>query len=294
MLAFLNALASAVQGKGTIGLSAAQARTFATHAVPSDTEGMTYGNGIMHVAQDGRSYLHHTGGMLSFSSSFHVDAASGVGAFASTTLSAFADYRPRLLTRFAVDVFTNVLSGRAIPASPALDVGLPNAASYVGRYAGPAGGFEIKPGSPLRIVAAGQTAPLLPVAENIFRSPHPAFRQFSFLFERSGGVVTLASWGPNSYARDGTSASVPVSDPKLARFAGRYINDNPWYGPMPVVERGGRLWVGTETPMTMIGENLWRVGNEDWSPERASFADFIDGQPQAFRFSGVKFPRHEV
>ena len=88
-----------------------------THAVPSDTPGMSYGNGLMHVGNGGRSYLHHTGGMVSFSSSFHVDVASGVGAFASSTLSAFAEYRPRLLTRFAVDALTNAAAGKPLPVT---------------------------------------------------------------------------------------------------------------------------------------------------------------------------------
>jgi hypothetical protein len=232
--------------------------------------------------------------MLSFSSSFHIDMASGAGAFASSTMGAFAEYRPRLLTQFAADALANAAAGRPLPAPPALDVGLPNAGSYIGRYTGPAGSFEVRTGSPLAIVAGGTSAPLMAVAEDIFRTTHPLFRQYSLLLERKAGAVSVASWGPNSYAREGAGASIPASDPALARLAGRYVNDNPWYGPMPVVERGGRLWVGTETPMTKISDNLWRVGKEEWSPERASFTDFIDGRPQTFVFSGVKFPRHEV
>ena len=61
-------------------------------SVPSDTPGMTYGNGLMHVGSPGRSYLHHTGGMVSFSSSFHLDVANGVGAFASSTVGAFPNF----------------------------------------------------------------------------------------------------------------------------------------------------------------------------------------------------------
>ena len=88
---------------------------------------MTYGNGLMHVGNGGRSYLHHTGGMVSFSSSFHVDVASGVTAFASSTIGAFEEYRPRLLTRFAVDALTNALGGRPVPAAPSLNVTVPHA-----------------------------------------------------------------------------------------------------------------------------------------------------------------------
>jgi hypothetical protein len=113
-------------------------------------------------------------------------------------------------------------------------------------------------------------------------------------FEKSGSVVNGASWGAQSYLKEGSGVRLPSSDPALAKLAGRYINDNPWYGPAPVVERGGKLWIGTETPMTKIGDNLWRVGKESWSPERASFANFIDGRPQSFIFSGEKFARHDV
>jgi hypothetical protein len=294
MLPLLLSLGSAVQGRGGLGLSPQQGRTYATHVVPSDMPGMSYGNGLMHVGEGGRAYLHHTGGMLSFSSSFHVDIASGVGAFASSTINAFAEYRPRLLTRFAVDALTNAISGRPLPTPPPLQAQLGNAAAYAGRYSGPAGTFEVRLGTPLTVIAGGRSAGLEPVADEVFRTAHPSFRNYSIMFERSGGAVARAFWGPNTYVRDNIGASVPASDPALAALAGRYICDNPWFGAAPVVERGGKLWVGTETQMTPMGPNLWRVGKESWSPERGSFADTINGRPQTFLFSGVRFARHDV
>jgi CubicO group peptidase (beta-lactamase class C family) len=294
MLPFLRGLADAVRGERALGLNPEQARAFVSHAVPSDTPGMSYGNGLMHVGNAGRAYLHHTGGMLSFSSSFHVDVASGVGAFASSTLNAFAEYRPRLLTRFAVDALTNALAGQPLPSAPPLDTPLPNAASYVGRYSGPAGAFEVRAGAPLTIIAESQSAPLQQAEDDLFRTAHPLFRAFSLQFERKAGAIALANWGPSTYLREGAAGEVPASNAALAKLAGRYIDDNPWYGPTSVVERGGKLWLGTETPMTRIGDNLWRVGKEPWSPERASFANYIDGRPQTFIYSGEKFLRHDI
>ena len=107
-----------------------------------------------------RAYLHHTGGMVGFSSSFHVDVASGVGAFASSNISAFAEYRPRLLTQFAVDALTERGGRTPLPSAATARNPLANAASYVGRYPGPAGTFEVRSGNPLTIVANGQSAPL--------------------------------------------------------------------------------------------------------------------------------------
>jgi len=232
--------------------------------------------------------------MISFSSSFHVDVATGVGAFASSPFSAFAEYRPRLLTRFAVDALTNAAMGRALPAPPPLDTPLANAGAYVGSYTGPAGTFEVRPGSPLTIVADGRSAALQPWGGELFRTTHPSFRAFSLLFERKGGGVSAAMWGPATYLRAGSGAPPPISDPQLARLAGRYVNDSPWLGMAHVVERGGKLWLGTETPMERLGDNLWRIGDESWSPERGSFAGFIDGRPQVFIFSAEKFLRHDI
>jgi D-alanyl-D-alanine carboxypeptidase len=294
MVRYMRALADAVQGRRGLGLSSEQAKLFTAHAVPSEAPGMSYGNGLMHVANAGRSYLHHTGGMVSFSSSFHVDTASGVGAFASSNLSAFAEYRPRLLTRFAVDALTNALAGRPLPTAPRIDVPLPNASAYVGNYLGPSGSFEIRPGGPITIVTTDGEAALQPWGGDIFRTTHPRFRTFSLLFERARGIITGASWGPASFVKQGSGGTQPGSNPQLARLAGRYVNDSPWFGSATVVERAGRLWIGTETPMTKLSENLWRVGAETWSPERASFADFIDGRPQTLLFSGEPFLRHDI
>lgn len=291
---FLRSLANAVQGRGGLGLAPDRARAFTTHAVPSDSPAMSYGNGLMHVGSGGRSYLHHTGGMISFSSSFHLDRASGAAAFASASLSGFAEYRPRQLTRFAVDALTNAMAGRPLPAPEPLSVPLAHTAAYVGRYAGPAGAFEVKSGNPLTIVADGRSADLQPIGGDQFRTLHPRFGRFTLLFERRNGAIDGASWGSASYARAGSDLALPASDPALARLAGRFVDDDPWFGFADVVERGGKLWIGTETPMIPLGNNNWRIGDESWSPERGSFANFIDGRPQTFIFSGEKFLRHDV
>jgi hypothetical protein len=295
MLRWLRTMADAAQGRGGLGLNATEAKAFTSHFVASDSPGMSYGNGLMHVGGGpGRSYLHHTGGMVSFSSSFHVDLASGIGAFASSTLSAFAEYRPRVLTRFAVDTLGEVLAGRPVPQAPSLYAPLANPGQFVGRYSGPAGTFEVRAGNPLTIVAPTGDAALQPWGDDLFRTTHPRFRSFSFKFERARGVITGASWGSESYIREGSGAVLPKSDPSLQRFTGRYINDSPWWGSATVVERGGKLWLGTDTPLNRVGSNLWRVGEDSWSPERASFADFSDGRPQTFIFSGEKFLRHDI
>jgi hypothetical protein len=247
----------------------------------------------MHVGAGGRSYLHHTGGMVSFSSSFHLDVRSGAGAFACSNISAFAEYRPRLLTSFAVDALTAASAGRPLPAPPPLAPRLANAASYVGTYAGRGSTFSVVGGEPLTIIANGRSAALQPWGGELFRTTHPDFRDFTLMFERRGTAIVGASWGAASFTRAGSIAAFPPSNPALAPLAGTYVNDSPWWGTVRVVERGGRLWFGTETPMSRIGDNLWRVGWDPWSPERAEFADAVNGRPRTLVYSGERFIRSD-
>ena len=288
------ALSAALRSGSLPGLSPVQTAAFLGHSVPGDSAAMRYGNGLMHVSNGTRRYLHHTGGMVSFSSAFHLDKASGVGAFASTTLTGFAGYRPSSLTRFAVDTLTEAMAGRPLPKPPRLDDQVANPAAFVGRYSGPTGTFEVLPGSPLTISAGDRSAPLQSWGTNLFRTTHPEFARFTLLFERSAGKVTGASWGPHQFMRSGVGAKPKASDPDLAKLAGRYSNDSPWWGVIEVVERGGRLWLGTEVPLVAMGSELWRIGEDSRSPERGRFADPIAGRPQAFYFSGEKFVRHDI
>ena len=288
------ALAAALRGGSLPGLSAAQTAAFLDHTAPSDSGAMRYGNGLMHVSSGDGRYLHHTGGMVSFSSAFHLDKASGVAAFASTTLTGLAGYRPSGLTRFAVDALTEAMAGRPLPTPPKLDDRVSDAAAFVGIYSGPAGTIEVLAGGPLTISSEGRSAALQPLGNNLFRTTHPAFARYTLMFERTGPRVIAASWGPAQFVRRGASGTRgAASDPALARLAGRFVNDSPWWGVIEIVERGGRLWLGTETPMVVIG-NEWRIGDDKRSPERGRFADPIDGRPQSFYFSGEKFVRHDI
>jgi hypothetical protein len=289
------ALAAAMKGGTMPGLNAEQTAAYLDHSAPTDSAAMRYGNGFMHVTSGTRQYLHHTGGMVSFSSSFHLDKASGVGAFASASLTGLAGYRPTSLTRFAVDALTEALAGNPLPAPQKLDDRVAHAASYFGIYAGPAGEFEILPGGLLTLSAGGRSAQLQPLGNDLFRTTHPDFARYSLLFERTAGKISGASWGPAQFARRGTStARGAPSDPALARLAGRYSNDSPWWGVIEIVERGGKLWLGTETPLVAINDDLWRIGDDRRSPERGRFADPINGRPQTFYFSGEKFIRHDI
>ena len=48
-------------------------------------------------------------------------------------------------------------------------------------------------------------------------------------------------------SRGGAARRLPAPIRSWRKLAGRYVNDSPWVGTAKLVERGGKLWIGTET-----------------------------------------------
>jgi hypothetical protein len=255
---------------------------------------MRYGNGLMHVTDAGSKYLHHTGGGPFGSAAFHVDPVTGIGAFAGTTISAFADYRPSKLTLFAVQALAAARAGLHLPPQPAMEPELANAASFAGRYDQGGRNFIVEAGRTLSLRSGGRVAPLQWWGDAVFRTSHPDFVDFAIQFERSGTQIVGASWGSQMFRRQGAAGKIEPTNAELARLAGRFVSDNPYGGVMRIVERGGHLWLGTEVPLTRLGPSLWRIGKAGWSPERAEFADFLDARPQTMTMFGITFERRDM
>ncbi len=294
MTRYLRSLAGAAQGRVGFGLSPEHALAYTRHFVPSGEGGMRYGNGLMHVTDAGSNYIHHTGGGPFGSAAFHLDAATGIGAFAGTTISAWADYRPTKLTLFAVQAVAAARAGRPLPSLPALEPELANPASFAGRYDAGDRNFTVASGRTLVLRSGGREAPLQSWNDDLFRTSHPDFADYAIWFERVGGRIVGASWGSEMFLRQGAGGKIRPSNPELAQLAGRFVSDSPYGGVMRIVERGGRLWVGTDMPLTRLGGNLWRVGKADWSPERAEFADFFELRPQTLTMFGIAFERRDI
>ncbi len=302
MARLLRSILGAATGKGGLGLDPANAAAFTSHDVatvggPSHgiIGAMRYGNGLMHVADAAkRPYFHHTGGMPSFTSSFHLDAASGVGAFASVPLGYPANYRPRLLTMFAVQALTAAAAGTKLPDPPSLATPRVKGADYVGTYTGPAGSLTFAdPPAGLSVTRNGQTVPMIQEDGDLYAARLPTLAAWPIEFFRKDKQVVAINHGPNTYVRSGASYPVPASDPALALLAGRFQNDSAWNIIVTVAERGGKLWLGGNEELTLTGNLQYRTG-EAWSSPRIRFADLIDGRPQTLIIDGSRLERRDI
>jgi CubicO group peptidase (beta-lactamase class C family) len=288
---------AASSGDGAPLLSKAGAARYftATADAPGWAKDARYGAGLAHVLVDGRPMLHHTGGMIGFSSSIHVDPAAGVGCFASSNVGGI-DYRPRQITAWACQRVRAATEGTPAPAPPPAPPRPEGLGDYAGTWADSMGkGFVIEVRDD-HLTATMEARPyrLESVGPEAFM-PAEASSNMPLVFRREGTAIVRAWWGATEYlpVRDGRavghfSARAPAG---LQRLAGTYECDDPWRGTFHVVAQGAALTIDGVMPLTPLPDGGFRVGEEAWSPERLSFDAEIDGVPQRAVVSGVDFLR---
>lgn len=290
---YLNFLIAVGQGRGAPLLADDAARQWLAAPVPQapETPNDRYGLGLMHRLDEGRALLHHTGGMVSFSSSFHVDPAAGLGAFASCAVGGL-NYRPRLLTLFALHALRAAATGAALPVPPALSVAPADAGAFVGRYSDGRRQLDILPG--LVAMMDGARAPLQMAAPDLFVTAHASLVDWPLLAVRQDKAVIALDHGGGRFVRAGLSAPLPATPPALLALAGHYQCDDPWIGGISVVARGDSLYLGGTDPLRQLDDGTWTLAELPWSPERWRFAAPVNGVPQLLFWSGRRLERRAL
>jgi CubicO group peptidase (beta-lactamase class C family) len=295
-------LMAAGSGRGSPLLSDAAAARFCTPVIDApDWPGVNakYANGLAVVDVGGRPLLTHTGGMLTFNSSIHVDPTSGVAAFASTNAGDIP-YRPRALTAYACERL-RAARDRTPPAKPApvqppADSGDDRRGRYLAR-AGKALEIRIQGFGGLTALVGGRTIGLESVGDDVLIAKDPAATPHPFVFRRKNGRVERVWWGDAEFVRDDVRFTVAFTEPTspaVAALTGRYECDDPWRGGFTVLAQGEMLYVDGAMPLTPLPDGSYRVGDKDWSPDRLRFDAAEGGRPQRAILSGVDYMRREI
>jgi hypothetical protein len=291
MAIFARFLTGLAQGRGGPVLPDAAAAQFIAVSTPGWGEGAAYGNGIARLTIDGRNYLHHTGGMISFSSAIHVDADAGIAAFASSNVGGL-NYRPRDVTLYACQLFKAVRDGTAAPAPKPTRAVVEHAERYAGAFTAANGdAFEVRAaGDQVKLRYRGQETDMQ-FAGGGFACAEPAFAVSGLVFDLENDRAVRAWADDREYLVDVSRGYKPAASAELRALAGRYDNDDPWYGPIRIVARDGKLLGDNVAALTPLGNGLWRFGDEEWSPERVRFDSVVNGRPMRLTFSGIPFER---
>ncbi|MFN0022606.1 MAG: serine hydrolase domain-containing protein [Parvularculaceae bacterium] len=295
MARFMRFLLGLSEGKGGPVFSDETAKRFLESPVnaPNWGLGATYGNGIARVQIDGRAYLHHTGGMVSFCSALHLDRDAGIAAFASGNVHYSLNYRPRDITTFACKLFHALRTNAPLPAPKPAKATLEKPERFAGVYTAASGdAFEIVAGADfIRMRRDGRESVMQLAAETLFSSADPDFALTGVAFDLDGEKASRAWAGAIEFARNPAGGYRPPASPDLRALAGIYDSDDRWAGPITIHARDGRLWVGNAEALTPLAGGEWRLGNDDWSPERIRFDGVINGRPHRLLFSGSPYVR---
>lgn len=249
----------------------------------------SYGYGFVVDKLDGKTVIRHTGGMLSFMSSFHVDLESRYGAFAS--INAQLGYRPVPVTAYAIRLHRAEAAKLTLPSIPSAN---PDVDIVLADYAGI---FVCEDGRQVKVSVAqrnlivemiGKTITLQSIGEDKFVCRDPNFCLFAFLFMRKksadaaieGEINPVAALGfaRDLFVRPGMQpASIPgegkaaLSNDELASYEGFYALNFSGQTPVRIVVRNARLWLDGILPLSSIGNNQFRLADEKFSPETVTF-----------------------
>jgi hypothetical protein len=264
------------------------------HKAESWGEHTSYAYGLAVDESDNRMVLRHTGGMVAFSSAIHVDITNGFGAFASVNAN-LERYRPNAVARYALELLRASASSKPLPAAPPTSGDPPfKAADYTGTYREAERGLQFSiedANGALLVNRSGNRAPLLPAGKDQFFVKDPQMERFYLRFNREKDQVVEAFHGNDWYTNQNYVGPRQFDFPKQwAAFVGHYRNDNPWWGSAFIFLRKGKLWLGDD-PLVPLQNVLFRVGEEGFSPERASFDAVNNGRAQRMNYSGVDFYR---
>jgi hypothetical protein len=296
MATYLRALMRIAAGQGAPVLSGAAARRFATPVIDADEfgQGARYARGVAVAPIDGANCLHHTGGMMSFSSSFHADPAAGVACFASVN-ARNEDYRPRQTTAFAVRLMRAARKGSALPDAPdpLARHRIADPPPLVGRFVAADTDFSlVADRSGLMLRAGGAVGRVIAQGPRRLITDHPAFARYGLDTVADGDKVTGFWWGGVLFGRGAAPPVVRVPE-RLQALAGDYLNRDPWIGGATVHARGEALVVEGDGPIVDRG-GFWSPEKDPGGVERLRFDGMLGGKAMRLNASGQDLLRITV
>ena len=262
----------------------------------------SYGYGIAVDELDGHKLLRHTGGTASYMTAVMLDLDAGFAAFAS--INAQLGYRPNPVVQYALRLLRAEAEGKPLPDAPEIadPVVIKDASQYAGTYKLPNGNRTVN------IVADNTRLHWREGARDFIIQQSnggdlfiddPAFNRFAVVFGRAdnkpdAAVVEMAhgaDWFVNDRYQGPREFSSP---PEWNAFTGMYYNSDPWVGGVRVVLRKGQLWLDGQVPLRPAGNNTFRLGEPEWSPEHVRFYYVNGGKARMIQYGSASLWRVEI
>ena len=289
---------------------------------PLEASGYGLGVGVDTIA--GNRCLTHGGGMVGYSTFLLADISAGLGVVVLTNADGGNSYAELIARAAHADLLARLV-GDPVPALPPADpvvrLGETVSASPLplGRFVAPDA-----PGGPARIeILDGpdgvamvshreREGRLFRLLTGSYATDHPDLRSFAMTpAVRAGQPAWI--WGPAAYRADDDDGASQDRGEAVGRLAagwqvpegwnalvGHYRCYSPWYPEFRVFVREGALWLaapggveapGAEEPLVEVAPGVFRIGAEDWLPERLTAGPVVDGRVISVTRDGCEYSR---
>lgn len=265
-----------------------------------------YAYGLYVHSAPGGSVISHDGGIAGFESHIEMEPERG---FALIFLSNGG--MDKSLQPWVAKLVAAAFADQPLPPAPAPDPDplMAPLEDYVGHFESanaPMGGLDVRLANG-ELILKSRTIErhLQRMGVNMFRADEASGDRDAYVFTRADdkpqGTVTGVSHGSSWYTRDHSRLTQLSTLGNYTEYVGHYVNNGPEGPQARIYVRDGQLLAALEmdetfspTPLEPIGEATFRLGPEDWSPERARFDGIIDGHAQRLFIDGVPLYRRET
>ena len=253
--------------------------------------GEHYGLGLFTQKINGGRIIGHSGGMVGYTADMLADMDSGLGVIVLTNGPA----QPQKISRYALDLLHAALQGDDLPDFPSDLTKLDDAC--LGRYASAEKSFTLTMEDERLAFGFGSaTVPVQPLSPDSFLVSHPDFELFPIRLRRENDEITGATYGGERFVREGHREKTSKAYPsEWDAYPGHYRSHNPWFSNFRIVLRNELLFCiepnGEEEPLEQLEPALFRIGEEECSPEFIRFEMILHGKAMQANFSGGIYSR---
>jgi CubicO group peptidase (beta-lactamase class C family) len=258
-----------------------------------------YGYALVAYPVDGHIYIGHEGVTAGYMSHIAVDMEAGLG----VVLLANKRGETNATVPAAMHALTVLRAvqhhGKPPPSlPPATDPSdIPNAADYAGVYrAGDRTLQVMAKARKLLLIYDGNAVVLEQRAADRFYVGHPDFALFLLEFKRDGGQVVEVLHGAQWYINDRYAGGQRFDYPEAwESYPGHYRSGAAAPSNFRVVLRKGTLVLifpsGDAESLDPLGDSLFRIGEDDRSPETLRFDAVVGGRALQAEYSGCPYYR---
>jgi D-alanyl-D-alanine carboxypeptidase len=294
----MGAYARLLLNRGEGMLSSESFETLTRPVIDAAFEGYSYAYGLF-VSPDG-TRVWHSGGMPGFTALMDLDLPSGLGCV--VLLNGEGDRRA--VDEYALEAVAAALRGDPLPevTHPPDPASTANAADYVGTFRGDGRQVAVEAtGDRLVLREDAQEVVLERVQGDAFLVPHPELGRYRLSFGRNDeGKVVEAVHGPDWLRGDGfVGPEPPVAPEQWRAFTGHYRGHALWEPSFRILLRKGKLLKSSpnaetgeyELELVPLDDGSFRVGAEEWRPDRIRFEDVAHGKALRAVYDGTSWYR---